>query len=59
MFTPIHRALGIEPGAITHRLIDAAVDRSDEKTADLDWKTALYDSRKPNWQDEGGCCTDR
>lgn len=25
MFTPIHRALGIEPGAITHHLIDAAV----------------------------------
>lgn len=52
MFTPIHRALGIEPGAITHHLIDAAVDRRVEETGDLDWKTALYDSRKPTWQDE-------
>lgn len=41
MFTPIHRALGIEPGAITHHLIDAAVDRRVEETGDLDWKSTL------------------
>ena len=52
MFTPIHRALGIEPGEITRDLIEAAVERKVEETADLDWKTALYDSRKPHWQDE-------
>lgn len=52
MFTPIHRVLGIEPGEITRDLIEAAVERKVEETADLDWKTALYDSRKPNWQDE-------
>lgn len=52
MFTPIHRALGIEPGAITRDLIDAAVERKVEETSDLDWKTSLYDPRKPNWQDE-------
>lgn len=52
MFTPIHRALGIEPGAITRDLIDVAVERKVEETADLDWKTSLYDPRKPNWQDE-------
>lgn len=52
MFTPIHRALGIEPGEISRHLIEAAVERRIEETVDLDWKTALYDSRKPNWQDE-------
>lgn len=52
MFTPIHRALGIEPGALSPALISTAVERKVEETADLDWKSALYDPRKPNWQDE-------
>lgn len=52
MFTPIHRALGIEPGAITPELIDAAVERKVEETADLDWKSSLYDPRNTKWQDE-------
>lgn len=52
MFTPIHRALGIEPGPITVALIDQAIQRKVEETADLDWKTSLYNTQKPNWQDE-------
>lgn len=52
MFSPIHRALSIEPGAITRDLIETAVERKIEETADFDWKTALYDARKPDWQDE-------
>lgn len=52
MFTPIHRALGSDPSAVSSELIRAAVERKVEETADLDWKSALYDTRKPNWQDE-------
>ena len=52
MFTPIHRALGLEAGNATIDLIQEAVDHGVEETADLDWKQAVYDSRKPNWDEE-------
>ena len=52
MFTPIHRALGLEAGNATIDLIQQAVDHGVEETADLDWKQAVYDSRKPNWDEE-------
>lgn len=52
MFTPIHRALGLKAGNATIDLIQQAVDHGVEETADLDWKQAVYDSRKPNWDEE-------
>ena len=52
MFTPIHRALGLEPGNISINLFKQAVEYSVEETADLDWKQVAYDSRKPRWDEE-------
>ena len=52
VFTPIHRALGLKAGNATIDLIQQAVDHGVEETADLDWKQAVYDSRKPNWDEE-------
>lgn len=52
MFTPIHRALGLEPGNISINLFKQAVEHSVEETADLDWKQVAYDSRKPRWDEE-------
>ena len=52
MFTPIHRALGLEPGNISIDLLVKAVKHSVEETSDLDWKRVAYDSRKPRWDEE-------
>ena len=52
MFTPIHRALGLEPGNISIDLLVKAVEHSVEETSDLDWKRVAYDSRKPRWDEE-------
>lgn len=52
MFTPIHRALGLEPGTLTWQMLEQAVEKKVEETADLDWKQSVYDSRNPQWQDE-------
>ncbi|WP_082162978.1 helix-turn-helix domain-containing protein [Cellulomonas flavigena] len=52
MFTPIHRALGLEPGNISINLLVKAVEHSVEETSDLDWKRVAYDSRKPRWDEE-------
>lgn len=52
MFTPIHRALGLEPGNISINLFKQAVEHSVEETGDLDWKQVAYDSRKPRWDEE-------
>ncbi len=52
MFTPIHRALGLEPGNISIDLFKQAVEHSVEETGDLDWKQVAYDSRKPRWDEE-------
>ena len=52
MFTPIHRALGLEPGNISIDLFKQAVEHSVEETSDLDWKRVAYDSRKPRWDEE-------
>lgn len=40
-FTPLHRALGIEPGSVTTELLDAAVAAGVIETDDLDWKAQL------------------
>lgn len=52
MFTPIHRALGLEPGPLTWAMFEEAVERGVLETDDLDWKSTAYDSRAPNWRDE-------
>lgn len=52
MFTPIHRALGLEPGNTSIDLFKQAVEHSVEETSDLDWKRVAYDSRRPGWDEE-------
>lgn len=52
MFTPIHRALGLEPGDLNWQMLEQAIEEKVEESADLDWKTSVYDPRKPAWQDE-------
>lgn len=52
MFTPIHRALGLEPGDLTLELIEKAIEAGLEETSDLDWKKDPYNPLKPAWFDE-------
>lgn len=52
MFTPIHQALGLEPGELSVELIERAIEAGVQETASLDWKSDFYDSRKPGWEDE-------
>lgn len=52
MFTPIHRALGLEPGNLTLELIEKAIESGLEETSDLDWKKELYNPKKPTWFEE-------
>lgn len=42
MFTPIHRALGLEPGNLTMNDINQVIAGKVEETADLDWKKKFY-----------------
>lgn len=42
MFTPIHRALGLEPGDLTMNDINQVIAGKVEETADLDWKKKFY-----------------
>lgn len=41
MFTPIHRALGLEPGDLTLELIEKAIEAGLEETADFDMKRVV------------------
>lgn len=52
MFTPIHRALGLEPGDLTLELIEKAIEAGLEETSDLDWKKDPYNPQKPAWFEE-------
>lgn len=52
IFTSIYQALGIEPGDLSLRLIEQAVEHGVRETGALDWKTNVYDPRKPQWDDE-------
>lgn len=40
-FTPLHRALGLEPSHLTNEILNAAVDAGIAETDDLDWKSEL------------------
>ena len=52
MFTPIHRALGLEPGDLTLEIIQKAIEEGLKETSDLDWKKELYNPKKPTWFEE-------
>lgn len=52
MFTPIHRALGLDPGDLTSQMLEQAVEKKVEEAGDLDRKQSVYDPRNPHWQDE-------
>ncbi len=41
MFTPIHRALGLEPGNLTLEIIKKAIEEGLEETADFDMKRVV------------------
>ena len=43
MFTPIHRALGLEPGNLTLEIIKKAIEAGLEETADFDMKRVVPD----------------
>ncbi|WP_082072506.1 AlbA family DNA-binding domain-containing protein [Microbacterium azadirachtae] len=40
-FTPLHRALGLNPSVLTDEILDAAVAAGVSETDDLDWKSEL------------------
>ena len=44
-FTPLHRALGVEPCPLSDELLDDAVAARVAETADLDWKSRLPRTR--------------
>lgn len=51
MFSPIHRALGVEPGDLTIDLLQEAVRAGVRESESLDWKQSLYDARDPKWRE--------
>lgn len=52
MFTPIHRALGLQPGPFDLDLLHRAVDGRVQEATDLDWKQSVYHTNNPGWRDE-------
>lgn len=52
MFTPIHRALGLEPTDLDWSLIEQVVEQHVREETDLDWKQVIYSSRNRKWRDE-------
>lgn len=51
-FTPLHRALGLEPSTLAYSMMQAAVDQQVTEKGDLDWKEKLPDSRNPRASEE-------
>lgn len=51
-FTPLHRALGLQPSALTYAIIQSATDQHVTEKGDLDWKERLPDSRHPKAPEE-------
>ena len=52
MFTPSHRALGLEPGNLTMNDINQAIAEKVEETADLDWKKKSYGTQNNDEMEE-------
>lgn len=51
-FTPLHRALGQRPSALSYAMLQSAIDQRVTEKGDLDWKERLPDSRHPNAAEE-------
>ena len=52
MFTPIHRALGLEASDLSLDLIEQTVEHGVEESNDLDWKKTPYNVKHPKWDEE-------
>lgn len=52
MFTPIHRALGLEPGNLTLEIIKKAVEEGLEETADFDMKRVVPNLKEDKCKQE-------
>lgn len=52
VFTPLHRALGLEPSALTYSMIQDAIGQQVTEKGDLDWKEKLPNSRDPKGPEE-------
>lgn len=44
MFTPIHKALGLEPSELNLSLIEKAIEQKVKESSDLDWKLKTYNT---------------
>ncbi|WP_426996298.1 AlbA family DNA-binding domain-containing protein [Pseudarthrobacter sp. N5] len=51
-FTPLHRALGLQPSALTYAMLPSAIEQRVTEKGDLDWKEKLPDSRNPKANEE-------
>jgi hypothetical protein len=51
-FTPLHRALGLEPSTLTASMLKGAIDQQITEKTDLDWKEKLPESRNPRAPEE-------
>ena len=51
-FTPLHRALGIQPSALSYSKSQEAVQQQVTEKGDLDWKRKLPDGRHPKAPEE-------
>lgn len=51
-FTPLHRALGLQPCDLTFAMLHSAIEQQVTEKGDLDWKERLPDSRNPKGSEE-------
>jgi hypothetical protein len=52
VFTPLHRALGIQPSDLTYAILQSAIEQQVTEKGDLDWKERLPDGRSPKAPEE-------
>lgn len=52
MYTPIHRALDLEPGDLTYEMLEHAVQQGIRESEDLDWKQVPPPQAGKPWQEE-------
>lgn len=51
-FTPLHRALGLEPSTLAYSMMQVAANQQVTEKGDLDWKEELPNSRNPRASEE-------
>lgn len=51
-FTPLHRALGLQPSDLTFTMLQSAIEQQVREKGDLDWKERLPDNRNPKAPEE-------